>query len=376
MSAICLLALAAAFSAAQDDAELAAGQKYLDRIAAAWNESLPVERLLGIYLGRKAAGHARLKVARAAEGREAAFEVTLRIEMKAKGFEAFFDGRGLLSTRLRFLWAEAVETQNGVETRKRIEASGEEWVYRSNEGGGKPVERRGRLRPGTTWGGVLRFLPLFGLPEDKVGVVVLAPSDDEGIFDFVQPSAKRAAVIGGKEADFAVVEMREEGKPSSVCYLNAAGGVVEIRPVGSPMRLRPVPEDRLGKDLDEPLVVREPERAVVEFYKAIKRGDREAVLGAFEIPRYAAGLDPEYPKRPADKRAEVEEEIRKSVVDSFLPDSLRSALPEEASMEDFLATGLESTVEGDVAEVRLFTLRMKMGKSGDGRWRIHAIEFQ
>jgi hypothetical protein len=380
MSWSALSAAALAFAAApQDDAELARGQKYLDRIAVAWTRTLPAERVLAIYLGRKSAGHARLKVARAPEGKGgAAYEVTLHVEMKTAGFEALFDGRALLNPQLRFLWAEAVETENGVVTRKRVEAAGEEWIYRSDEGGGKarPTERKGKLRAATTWGGVLRFLPLFALPEDKMGVVVLAPSDNEGVFDFVQPSEKRTAVIGGKEAEFAVVEMREEGKTSSVCYLNAEGGVAEIRPVGSPMRLRPVAEEALGKDLDEPLVVRAPERAVVDFYKAIKRGDKEAVLAAFDIPRYAAGLDPEHAKRPADKRASVEEEIRKGIVESFLPDSLRAALPEEASMEDFLATGLESTVEGDAAEARLFSLKIKLGKASDGRWLIHAIEFR
>lgn len=376
MSTIWLAVLAAALVSPQDDAELARGQKYLDRVAAAWSTSLPAERLLGIYLGRKAVGHARLKIARAAEGGEAAFEVTLHIEMKSGSFEAVCDGRALLSPQLRCLWAEAVETENGAVTRRRIETSGGEWVYRSDERGGKRVERKGLLRTATTWGGILRFLPLFGLPEDKVGVVVLAPSDNEGIFDFAQPAATREAVIGGKEDDFAVIEMREGGKVSSVGYLNREGGVVEIRPAGSPMRLRPVAEDRVGKDLDELLVIRDPERAIVEFYKAIKRGDREAVLGAFDIARYAAWLDPEYSRRPADKRAEIEEEIRRSVVDSFLPDSVRAALPEEAWMEDFLATGLESTVEAGSAEVRLFALKMKMGKGADGRWRIHAIGFR
>ncbi len=357
----------------QAEEELKRGQQYLEKVAAEWDKKAPFECALGVYAGRRWAGLAKLSIARAPEGSGAAFEIVMRAELKTEGFEASVDARGLLAKNLRFVRLESTEVQNGAKTTRRVESVGGEWLYAVGS-----KERRGALRTSATWDGLVRFLPAFAAPSDAVGVVLLTPGDDgETTWDFSRPAAKRAAVVGGRESEFASIELRSGGALASVYLLHEDGSLAEIRPATSPLRFRPIAKEAMGRDLDERLVVREPERAVLEFYQAVKRNDREAVLAAFDLARYAAGIDPDYAARSEEKRRALEDEVRASIVESFLGERIRAGLPPEERMEDVLGPKLASELHGaDLAEVSMFSLRFKLARPPEGRWRIHGIEIR
>jgi len=357
----------------QAEDELKRGQAYLEKVAAEWEKKLPVECVLGVYAGRRWAGLAKLSIARAPEGSGAAFEIVMRAELKTEGFEAAVDAQGLFAKNLRFVRVESTEVQNGVKTTRRVEAVGAEWVARVES-----RERRGALRTGSTWDGLARFLPAFAAPADAVGVVMVTPGEDgDTVWDFSRPAGKRAAAIGGREDEYSAIELRSGGALASVYLLGENGGLAEIRPATSPLRFRPVSKEAVGRDLEERLVVREPERVVLDFYRAVKRNDRGAVLAAFDLARYAEGIDPDYASRSEEKRRALQDEVRASIVESFLGERIRAGLPAEERMEDVLGPKLSSELPAaDSAEVTLFSLRFKLARPPEGRWRIHAIEIR
>jgi hypothetical protein len=248
--------------APQEEELIARGQKYLDKVAKTWSGDLPVKRLVGIYIGRKWMGYMRLTIKAAPKGTGAAFEIDMVGEVKIE--DKAFSGRGrtLLAKDLSPVSVEFFNDEPEVREGKELSVEGGRWKLRCAVNG-KITETEGELKTATTWGA--EILPLFAIPDDDV-IRVVSLDSGKGPYRFAKLPRKRPHRVGAKAGEFRVLELNKGEDKPDLCYYGEEGGAIEIVPQGGPARLVPIDESEMGKNLDEPLALKPPERAVIDLF--------------------------------------------------------------------------------------------------------------
>lgn len=373
---LALLLGAASARGAQDKAsEESAGQKYLERLGAAWAKELPPDQTLGIYFGRKWVGQASLTVKVAPAGEGASFEVNWKMESKVSGRHLATHDRILFGPMLSLVSAQSSEDGPEGKIARSLSVQESRWRVRREEKG-KATYPEGPLRPGTTWNA--SFLPLFGRPEGPSVRLTALDGDQSPVVLAVPPEKKGAAAEGDPEPA-GLLEVRRGAGAPGVWRFSPEGRPVEFRPGGSPVRLRPVSPQGAGKDLDEPLSLSEPAKALCELFRSIKRGDRPAVAAAFDFEKLAQDLVPGYADLDTPAKHQVVESLRSKTPTDLVSTRFRDSLPDEGLMEDFFVAGSEATEANGKAEVRLLEkgvlwklYRVAEG-SRKGRWVVCGI---
>jgi hypothetical protein len=333
---------------ANDEAALERGQKYLERLAAAWTEKLPPDRTFGIYLGRRWVGEATVSVKAAPQSSTGAvFEWTLRVESNISGSKLSSEDRVLFGPRLALVSARSSEEGPEGKISKSLSVKDGRWEIRREEMG-KATRREGVQGPGTTWSAT--FLPALVRPQDAELELTALDSDPPGLRFESTPDAARLEIRRGAERR-GVWTFGKDSRP------------VEFRPADSVIRFRPVEPGGAGKDLSEPLELKAPVKALSELFRAIKRGDRAAVTAAFDFERFAQEMVDGYVGFDPATKKQILEGLQTKTPANLLTPKMRSGLPEERLMEDFFSVSAEATEKDGVAEVRLF------GK--ETVWKLH-----
>jgi hypothetical protein len=342
-------------AAAQDDAALVKGQKYLDKVSKVWSEKLPQEKLCGIYFGRTWVGWMKYSVAAAPPGGAAAFEVTLKAEMEVMGQKMGHDARILYAKNLSPLSGESTEASPKGPEKKVLTVADGKWKIRE-EKGGEVKEREGKITPGLTFEATM--LPMFALPDEECRVSSL--DSEKGPHDFKTLPDKAERMIEGKK-EMCVVVRITRGEDVEHWYLSADGRPLELQP-DAPIRLRPITEAQRGKKLNEPLEVKPAERRVLDLFIAIKKNDAATVEGSFDFDRFASEAVPNYGSLPAEKQKDAVEAMRAAMTKNLLTEQARAQFPEPAVLEDALAATLKTTEKDGVARVQV---------QGAGTWKLH-----
>jgi hypothetical protein len=320
-----------------------AGQAYLDRLGEAWSGRLPLERTLGIYIGRKWIGQSQISIKAAPERSSATFEFIVKAETKFAGKKTKTHHRALLAKNLAPLSAESTHEDGETKSIKTLTIKKGRWKLRTNES-----EREGELQPGMTWS--IGFLPLFESPESELSLVSLDAGPD--------PFTLK------KEGD--VLEIRQGDKPADRWMGD------EFRPAGGPVRFKVVESSQIGKHIDEPLNLKPSERALADLFLAIKRNDRKGVDAAFDYAKMAEEMLPGYGELNEIQRRQTLETLRAKVNADLL--KTRDGLPDELIMEDFIAASAETTEKDAAADVLLFGKTVwKLARNDKGRWLVVSI---
>ncbi len=370
-AAALFLALAAGPAAAQDPEALARGQKYLDKVAAAWAGKLPQERLVGVYLGRKWVGTLWMRVGAAPKESGAVFELTLKGEIAFMGHSMKAENRSLLAKDLSPVSDEDVKVEDGKTRKLTVTVEKGRWKLRREEKD-EVKQDEGTVVPGTTL--EANVLPFFVLPDDAE-FTLAAPDSKEGPFQFRKRADKKALYMDGKKTDLALLEMSNPGKPPALWYLSPGGEVVEFAVADAPVRCRPVTEAQRGQPLDEPLELKPAERALVDMFLALKKNDKAAVLAAFDFERMARESSPGYAELPEGDKKEIIDVIEDDVMTGLLSEGMRNQLPDVDFLEDLLAGAMKTTEKEGLVSIETFgktVWRMYCPAEGDrkGRWLI------
>lgn len=336
----------------QDD--LAAGQSYLEKVGQSWSAKCPEERVLGVYIGRKSIGNIRFNVKPSGDG----FELAIRFEAKYGDTVTRSDTKIQLSRKLELVRAE--ETGKGSKVTYIAEKG--RWKLRE-ETGGKSREKAGEVKAASVW--EANFLPLFLLPSGDVSVYA---ANEFRTVAFHRLEEKRRR----KSIEYGCLRVTTEGEAPAI-WLFDGDRAFEFKRKGEQVRFRVIAEAGIGKDLDEPLEISEPMKAVISVISAMKRGDKEGVLGGFDVERFTREKVPEYATCSKTRRQEILETTRTFLATEFMSDEARAALPEAALIEDWFAMTLESTEKDGVAEVTepdgaVWKLGIK-----EGQWKVYGI---
>ncbi len=294
--------------------------EYLKEIAQAWKEKLPEDRFLGVYVGRKWLGHLRLHVERKTG---LVWTITFQLQRQKAITDVY------MTDSLEII--KVVDRGNELKTKE----------------------------PGAVWEPL--FLPLYKVP-DKARVYSMSAEDH---VELRRLPDKVTRTIG-KRGEFGVLQIGQ-----ARWYLDADGKPAEYKKSGHHTRMRVISEEQVGKDLVEPLDLTDPQRAMIAVYRAMKKGDKEAFLAAFDIERFTRDKVPEYATCSNKRKQEILEATR-----TFLTGEVMSGedLPEAGLIEDWFAMVLESTEKDGSAEVRDGDGTVwKLSKSADGKWLIYAL---
>ncbi len=358
-----VIAIALAFTfmtAVRADEGADEGRKYLKKLGAAWAQKLPEPRVMGIYVGRKWAGKATFTVKATTEG-GAAFDFTADTAFDLMGSAMSEHSHILLSRDLTVVAADTEgKARSGTGTKKLTVKDGR-WTLQIEKGGLKQ-EKSGEMTSTTVWDG--GTLLAFAMPEAKETTLVCA-NGDVGTETFARRDAKERLTLGGKEAEYTVLEVTNEDH-STRWYLDDAGNGVYMRFIGKPLCARPCPAANVGKDIDEPLEVSEPVQRVIDLYMAMKKGDADGFLATWDLPAVA------------DETGETAEGVEAGLKQKMLTPEAQQQLPDEAMLPDYFATLGTATQNGDEAEVdfgrALFNLHKVNDASGKPRWLIYSAD--
>lgn len=347
-----------------------AGQRYLDRVAEVWRREMPLERLLGVYMGRRWVGHARFSV-RAAPEDGAAFDVQTSGELRLLGKTIRYRSRVLLDGRLGARRAESSADEWETKVTKTLTVEGNAWKRRRVQGE-KVTETSGPLGPGMTWDASM--LPLFARPEDAE-VYVISLDSDKGALRLRRRGARPWQPLGGEKRDRDLLEIGPAGGEPDRWYFEDDGRPAEFVSGELPLRMRTIDESRMGKDLEAALVLAEPLRTLASFLRARKRGDREAFLRHFDMVRLARTLVPEYDGMGRDQRRAVVDGLKRKLAGELLSQATREALPEEDLLEDFVWAAARRTDRGDEVDVVLLGRQTwKFVRARGEEWLIHGFD--
>lgn len=361
ISAYCLAVLVSC--GAQEGDLVGAGQRYFDKVARIWEERAPIDHLLGVYVGRKWVGYARVAVRRGEPKSDAPFEVTTKGEITILGKTMRYESRAHLDARLTPIRVDSSAEEWKGKITKRLTVEGGRWK-RVIEEGGAPAVASGALAPATTWDASI--LPIFAPPDDA-DCATQSLDSDKGAQRFIRAPGKKVRTIGGAPVECSVLELRTAETAPDSWYYDPSGRMVELRPAGMPFRMVFVTEPEFGKDRDEPLVLNGPLKVLVECFLARKRGDRERTFAAFDLEQFARESVPEFDEFSAENKRKVFDALRERLAGQLLSKAMRDALPEEHLMEDFLAASSETVEREGVAEV---------GILGRQIWRLHRVRGQ
>ena len=344
----------------EEKAHFARGQKYLDKVAAAWSAKLPQERLLGIYMGRTWMGSLRLTIKAAPAGSGGAFEFISKHEIQIAGRAAQTDVHAILDAKLGPLSAERTETIEGRSKKSKVTVANGKWTASED---GHP-DREGTPGPGQTL--EANFFPLFARP-DEAGLLILCPIGDKGVNTFESLADKVERTFDGKKQSCAVLKVGHLDHKPDLWYYSEDGRPLEMRlevEEGSwSPRYRPVAEAAAGKTLTEPLEVNPAERRLLDMFVAIRRNDATAVAACFDFDRYAKESFPNFATAtPADQKKAVAT-VRQAVLKNLMVDEkTRASQPEPATLEDVLSLMMKTTEENGVTSIVI---------KGSNTWRLH-----
>jgi hypothetical protein len=375
LGALVLLAHLPAAAQPQEDSEETRAQKYLSLLGQAWAKQLPADQTLGIYFGRRWVGQATIAVKAAPAGGAGAFDLSLTSETKISGKRLSTRERVVMDKTLTLISAESFEESPEGKVSKSLTVQAGRWKLRREEKG-KTTYQEGALLTGSTWNA--SFLPLFGRPAD---LPVKLPCLDGGLSPIVLSGAEAKAkdakdAPGPAEA----LEVRRGEGPPGIWLFSSDGQPLEFRPGQSPIKFRPVRPSEAGKDLQEPLVIKEPVKALVDLFRSVKRGDRSGVVSAFDFEKLAGDLVPGYADLDAASKRQVQDALRTKMPTDLLAAKFRDGLPEESFLEDFLSSASEVTQDGGSAEVRLLekSTVWKLSRVEDGklkgRWLVSGLK--
>jgi len=342
-------------------------QATLDRLAERWRESDPaIERVLGVYIGRAWLGALRIRIDRAEDGRGFTYAAEHDLSLM----------RWKYRRRVRYELDSSLNLRSGT-----IEDSALPWgsavkVSVDNgrwtavfDGGGVPFKDEGEAGPGLTGADLAIHLPLFFVPDTRESPLFL--TGGEGTCVPKRRSVKVPIRVGGREVLADAFDIGWVGG-SARWYLDGAGRPIEMQISGMPFRFRPVEAGEVGRNLEDPLSLAEPQLALVELFDAVKSMDRVEIARAFDLGKVMSRL-PGW----KDLRADETEERRRQLERSFVEMTMRafSGLPDRAMLPDVVATLSrvqmtnedEATVIFDAARFRL--VRVKDGPD-QGRWII------
>ncbi len=371
-----LAALLLLMLGAQEDLDaLGRGQKYLEKIGEAWSLKLPDEIITGLFMGRAWIGHVRVTVKAAPDGSGAAFEMQLKGEMSIGTQKFNGDARIRFSKTMSLVSVESSSVEPDMKRTKTLTVIDGKFKLDVDENG-KVKTSEGVVAPGTTWDG--KTLPLFLIP-DEDAVALQSLDSEKGVVLFHKLVERKKRSIGGKESEFRVLTIKQQGKEADSAYYGDDGRIVEVGMQNGAVRMRPVTEAEVGKDLDEKREVKPAERALLDMWLAIKRNEKERVLASFDIPRLCDALVPGYKDLDADKRKEADTMMTKQLEQDLLSETMRDGLPDEKVLEEGLAAGMKLTMKDDVAHVLVMgkkIWKLAEAKDGDrkGKWLIIGIE--
>lgn len=343
-----VIAASAAFSQSTD--ELQKGQKFLDKISKSWSASLPPEKVAGMYIGRKWVGFSRVAVEKGAGG---GFLVKGKYEIEFSGRKNITESTVALDATMCVRKAETVTLDNGKKETKVLTVENGKWKQ-VKEADGKVSELSGAVTPGTTWGAGLWLM--YEIPDDSEFALAV-PAAEKGSYKF-----KKLAENG--------VEMRQGTELSRWCFDNK-WNFVELRAGQIPIKIRIIPEEKIGKNLEEPSRLNDAEKATVEVYKCIKKNDKNALLTCFDLQKYAEEMVSGYKDMSAEDKKATVEQLQGKISESLLNLKNRNNLPEEALIEDFFYDNIQSIVKADSAEVWLpGQTPWKLSRDAAGKWLV------
>ncbi|MBI2931313.1 MAG: hypothetical protein HYY16_06650 [Planctomycetes bacterium] len=350
----------------QTDDPLARGQKYLDKVAAVWSSHLPVERIVGVYFGRKWMGYVRLTVKASPEESRAAFEATMSAEANLMNRPFKAKARILLARDLSPVHVDSWKEESGKKETKTLTVEKGRWTLRREREGAEAKTSEGELKPGCAWDA--KLLPFFAVPDDE-SVDLISLNEEEGLCRFTRLAEKRARSVEGKPTECTLLQIQQTGKGTDLCYLAPDGGLVEIAAGGSPARMRPITEAEIGKDLVEAPELKPAERALVDLFLAIQRNDLEALRAAFDWERLAAEMIEGYAEMTDEQKAAAARQLQEQLE----TDLLELRMPDAATLEEGLISGVKSTEKDGIASVKLFGETWKLHEV-KGKWLVIAVE--
>jgi hypothetical protein len=344
----------------QELAQRTTGQKYLDKVSAAWSAQLPQERLLGIYMGRHWMGLVRITLKAAPAGSGAAFDYTLHQEIRVLKHVGTVDLHALLDARLAPVSAERIEVNDGKERKSRIALVDGK---RTATMDGYPDRE---VKPGPGFTIEANLLPLWVPPEED-GLFLLCMIGDKGANSFHRLPEKVERTIDGKKQACSVLKIGHLSAHPDLWYYSEDGRPLEFHPQveeGTPAaRHRPITEAMIGKPLNEPLAMKPAERRVLDVFVAIKKNDETALAACFDFDRFAKESIPDFEKvAPADQKKTVVN-LRQTMLKNFLgTEESRASMPEPTLMEDAMADVMVTTEDKGIVSVTL---------PGNGTWKLY-----
>jgi hypothetical protein len=334
--------------------DAASGETYLEGIGKTWAQKLPEPRILGVYIGRKYLGTVRVSVQ--ADG--GTFSLTLAYELKTGGQSK---SKITLGPKLELIGVE--EKRDDVQTTLTVVKG--KWTMRVREKG-QDREEQGEAKPAMAWEPM--FLPLFAMPMEPVTL-----NAGNG---FVPLTMRRGQKVKRLAKEFDCIELIAEGEPPARWYCNDRGPV-EFKRAGSHVRFRGIAETEVGKDLNEPLELTEPQKAVIAALTAVKKGDKDALLAAFELETFTRERVPEFATCSKTRQKEILESTRTFLTTELMTDEARANLPEQALIEDWFAMTLEtSEKDGKATVTEPDGTAWKLSRSPEGKWLIIGIGTQ
>lgn len=364
---VLLLAMAAS-GFADDDAVYAAGQKYLEKLGKSWAEQLPPERVTGLYLGRRWGGVMRFSVKAAPADSGAAFEITCSADMGAEGRK--MESHALLGANLEPVSGDiSEESRRGKRLTKVLVKSGR-W-QRIVEVGGRTNKSEGELKPGTTW--EAKSLMFFAAPEDEY-LAIRELMGERSVVVIRKTKERREADLGGKVLEYDCFDMVNAPQPPGVAYIGEDGRAAQVAFVGGTTRLIAIDAAAIGKDLDIELIVAPPTRALIELFKALKRGDKAAVVAGFDIVKFTENMTDGYASMDDAKKKAAQEGQRQKIADQLLGPLLLSRVPAVDEIEGIFPLVLKCIEKKDTAEIfDPFGQTWQMYRTADGRWLVYGM---
>ncbi len=375
--ALCSLAAFSAFlcacaaARAQDDQQLARGQKYLEKLAASWTDKLPVDRFANFYLGRKCLGKAHFRVQAPEAGRKAAFELVLRIELGVPGQELEMVSRAWTNERLGLIAAESETHQPGLPPIKRTLLTADaRWKIQTLTSEKKRMAE-GLMKAGMGWD--FSMLALFGVPDESdAALIELGGERPEALlFQRVQDKVQRS--YGGPDAATPGFRVLREGGVNQFWHVGENGRTVEMVSSDSPVRALVVEETTLGKDLEGPPGQADAIRAIIELMKASRKADRDALKAAIDFEKYGEVTVEGWAELDAANRADVRGKFEELVLGKLLDQG--KTLPDEKTIENVMAATLDCEEGGDSVLVFFPSAKGKfrLYQAADGKWKVFGI---
>ena len=372
--AAALLAFALALPAPgqEDDAALAKGQKYLDKVAGIWAAKLPQKQLCGVYLGRQWAGAITMTL-KASEQSGAAYELTANGDLKIAGKTMSIESRSLYARNLSPLSSETTETSDDGAEKRTLSVANGAWKLKTDKAG-SVSEKEGKVTPGTTVEAI--FLPIFALPDDAEHTLQSIESK-KGACRFKKLAGKKDRFVDGRKQACGVIEVGHPSEAPDHWYLKPDGTLLELQAGDAPIRIRPIEAAQRGKPIEEPLDLRHSERRLIDLFLAISKSDGPTVAACFDFERLSQEMAPGFADLADDKKKETVKTMEKEMTKNLL--GLKQMFPDPGLVEDAIAGGMKTTEKDGVARIQLFgqqTWKLFEVKEGPkkGRWFIFGIE--